>query len=342
MKYNHPVPDALQQYRTVGGGSGYDPDAFHEPDWPCSSRIGAGDADEVVRSASAFRDAVESARAGQVVWIPGDLELDVTGLEDLQPAANVVVASDRGLDGSPGALLSARRSVHPFLKLRGDGVRITGIRFGFPVTEPTDSGGGTGIAVDAADVEIDNCVFRGFGHAGVETGRDGFVANTHVHHNHFVDNPMESLGYGVVVYNGDPLIQANYFDNNRHAIAGGGSKSCSYTAYHNVCGPRTVSHTFDMHAGDDGQAGRRFAIVQNVVLAVERPDGHVESGIYIRGDPLEESVIGHNQFAHPAEPDGTGDWGDAYELSVDSVGGSNIVPSHNHYGQTTPAPIPEH
>lgn len=345
MEYNHPLPETLQRYPTVGGGEGYDPNSFTEPNLPCGPRIRAGDADRVIETASAFRNAVESAAAGEVVWVPGHLELDVTGLKNLQPAANVVVASDRGIDGSAGAVLSASESVHPFLKLRGDGARITGLRFDFPVTTKgthSHDGTGTGVAVDAANVEIDNCVFRGFSHAGVETGREGYVGGTHVHHSHFVDNPKDGLGYGVVVYGGDPLIQANYFDNNRHAIAADGSKDCAYTAYRNFCGPHTVSHTLDMHAGSDGQGGRRFDIIQNVILATERKDGHVESGIYIRGNPLEESVIAHNQFAHASKPDGTGDWGDAYELSVSSVEGSNVVPGHNHYGQTDPSPIPEH
>lgn len=345
MEYNHPAPEQLSRYPTVGGGAGYDPNRFDEPSWPTGDRVTAGDADHEVRSGDAFASAVAGANTGDVVWIPGDAELDVTGISDLEPAGDVVVASDRGLNGSEGALLAASRSVHPFLKLRNAGVRVTGIRFRFPVTEHVsyENGGvGTGIAVDAPDVEIDNCVFRGFGHAGVEIGREGFVERTHIHHCSFVDNPMDELGYGVVVYHGDPLVQANYFDNNRHGIAGGGDDDCAYTLYHNFFGPHTISHSIDMHDGG-GQAGRRFDIVQNVVLATHRDtDGHVESGIYIRADPIEESVIAHNQFAHDPAPSGVGDWGDAYELSVGSVSGSNIVPAANHYGQADPAPVPEH
>lgn len=345
MEYNHSVSDALSSYPGVGGGDDYDPGAFTQPGWATGPRVTSSDADHVVRSGSELENAIESTSGGEVVWVPGDARVDVTGLRYVTPAANVTVASDRGLDGSDGALVESTESIHPLFKLTNAGVRFTGLQFLFPVTANqsySSSDVGTGIAVDAEDVEIDNCVFRGFGHAGVEIGRGGHVGGTHIHHNHFVDNPMDSLGYGVVVYHGDPLVQTNYFDNNRHGIAAGGDDDCAYTAYYNVFGPYTVSHTLDMHEGNGGNGGRSFTIVQNVVLATERIDGHVESGIYIRGDPIEESVIAHNQFAHDSEPSGTGDWGDAYELSVSSVEGSNIVPTHNHYAQSSPAPIPEH
>lgn len=345
MEYNHPVSDALSSYPGVGGGDGYDPSAFTQPGWATGSRVTASDADYVVRTGSELENAIESTSGGEVIWVPGDAHVDVTGLRYLTPAANVTVASDRGLNGSEGALLESTKSIHPFFKVNNAGVRFTGLQFLFPVTQYQEydhTGEGTGIAVDAEGVEIDNCVFRGFGHTGIEIGRDGYVDGTHIHHNHFVDNMMDGLGYGVVVFHGDPLIQANYLDNNRHGIAADGADDCAYTAYYNVCGPHTISHTIDMHEGYGGNAGRSFRIVQNVVLATKNIKDHVESGIYIRADPIEESVIAHNQFAHDSKPSGVGDWGDAYELSVSSVEGSNIVPTHNHYAQTSPAPMPEH
>lgn len=345
MDYNHPVSPVLSNYPGVGGGAGYDQESFRQPGWPTGSPVSSASADHVVESASELRQAVEATTGGEVVWIPGDAHLDVSGLEGLEPAGDVTVASDRGVGGSEGALLESTKYRHPLFKVREPGVRFTGLRFLYPTTQYEEYMGAkiaTGIAVDAADVEVDNCVFRGFGHAGIEVGRDGYVEGTHVHHNHFVDNLLGGLGYGLVVFHGHPLVQANYFDNNRHGIAADGADDCAYTFYYNIVGSNGVGHPIDMHEGYGGNGGRSFHVVQNVVLLTVNNQGEVESGVYIRGDPIEESVIAHNQFAHGPKPTGTGELGDAYQLAVRSLDGSNIVPAHNHYGLDEPTPTPEH
>lgn len=345
MEFTYDPPAELTRYPTMGGGDGYDPNAFDQPAWPTGDRVERADADYVVRSAAELADAADRAGSGEVIWIPGGEHLDVTDISHLDPADGAVVASDRGVDGSEGALLEATQSFNFLFKLRNDGVRISGIQFLFPITENLDYGDydtGTGIGVDANDVEVDNCVFRGFSHAGVEVGRHGAVQGTHVHHNSFVDNPAGGLGYGVVVFHGEPLVQANYFDHNRHGIAADGAPDCAYRLYSNFFGPRTTMHTIDMHDGDDGHGGRRVHIVQNVVMATHYVDGNPATGVYIRGPPHEESHVAHNQFAHPAKPDGTGEWGDAYAINADSIASSNTIFTGNHYDQTSPAPVPEH
>lgn len=354
MEYNYDIPSELSRFPGVGGGDDYDPDAFCEPDRPCGDRITASDADFTVESASELERAVGDADEGDVIWIPGDVDMDITGVEDLSLPRNGVIASDRGMNGSDGALLYTAESPRPLFKLTEDGGRITSARFLGPIRTHEEYAWykeGTGVAVDADDIEVDNCVFRGFGHACVAIGRDGFVGGTHVHHNRLVDNPMSELGYGVITFHGNPLIQSNYLDNNRHGIACDGWRDASYTARYNFCGPHTVLQTFDMHrasevdsnAGD--QAGRWFEIVNNVIMAAQETySDHTATGIYIRGTPLEGGLIANNQFAQVGKPSGIGDWGEAYEVDIidQSLEDANVIIGDNHYGVDSPKPISTH
>ena len=93
-------------------------------------------------------------------------------------------------------------------------------------------------------------------------------------------------------------------------------------------------------------AGKSFEIIGNVILADTELNGHAATGIFIRGDPLEKSIIAENQFAHKPEVDdnpgfGVGSWGDAYALNVSSIADSNIVVGENYYNTTSPSPIPD-
>ncbi|MFC4360173.1 hypothetical protein ACFO0N_19675 [Halobium salinum] len=353
MEYSHPLPAALSRFPALGGGDGYDPDAFREHERPCGDRVTEADADRVVRDAGELAAAVDAAGRDEVVWIPGDATLDVTDLAGLEPAPGVTVASDRGLDGSPGARLLVRdpdepnERPRPLFRLAGDGSRVTGLCFEAPETDFAEYvwwKEGTAVSVDADDAEVDDCAFRGWGHAGVEVGRSGAVARTHVHHNHFVDNALRQLGYGVTVFHGDPLVQSNYFDDNRHAVACDGFADAAYVARDNLCGPRACGHVFDMHRAEEvsddagSQAGRRVDIVDNVVMARTGPDGEPETGIFVRGTPLEGGRIVGNQFAHPPMDDPRGGPGEAMALAVDDVAAAGIRVADNDFDVSEPAP----
>jgi hypothetical protein len=352
MEYSHPVPDAFSEFPGLDG-DGCDPAAVREPDRPCGDRATAADADRTVRTADGLETALADAGPGSVLWVPGDETLDVTGLSSLGPAAGVTVASDRGLDGSDGALLRVRHPgepderPRPLLDLREEGARVTGLRFEAPETDFADHvwwKEGSAVRVDADGVEVDCSAFRGWGHAGVEVGREGPVARTHVHHNAFVDNALRSLGYGVVVFHGDPLIRSNYFDNNRHAVACDGYDDAAYVARDNFCGPRTYGHVFDMHragevSADAGaQAGRRIDVLDNVVMARTDNDGDPVTGVFVRGQPLDGGRIAGNQFAHPPTSRPTGRAGEAYRLAVGDAEAAGFDVSDNEFGVSEPRP----
>jgi hypothetical protein len=351
MEYSHPVPDGLSAFPEL---SGEEKEATGRgSDRPRGDRVTAADADRTVRTVAELEAALEDAGRGEVVWLPGDATLDVTGVSSLRPAAGVTVASDRGLDGSAGALLRVRHPgepderPRPLLDLRGDGARVTGLRFAAPETDLADHvwwKEGSAVRIDADGVEVDRSAFRGWGHAGVEVGREGPVARTHVHHSAFVDNALRSLGYGVVVFHGDPLIRSNYFDNNRHAVACDGFVDAAYVARDNVCGPRAYGHVFDMHRGEEvsadagSQAGRRIEVVDNVVMARTDDDGDPVTGVFVRGTPLDGGRITGNRFAHPPASRPTGRAGEAYRLAVEDAEAAGIRVADNEFDVTDPRP----
>ena len=161
----------------IGGGSGY-------------TRI-VTKGDLVAGSLDELLEAVGKAKAGQTVFIPGKTEIDCTArvyIEQLviEVPAGVTLASNRGQDGSEGALISSDALKTPTLiRATGPDVRVTGLRIRGPNTKryldhlrrsfaegrghgyyyklPTSNG----ISTTHAGLEVDNCEISGFSHAGI-------------------------------------------------------------------------------------------------------------------------------------------------------------------------------
>ncbi len=286
----------------LGGGLGY-------------QRI-LTDGDLVVESVETLIAALESARQGQVVFIPGELELDLTTLIYidklvLEVPAGVTLAGNRGANGSAGALLSSDAlETRVMIRALGPGVRITGLRVRGPNSKRyldhhrrTFGPGGPGhsyyykfptqdgIQSTHAELEVDNCDISGFGHAGVclidATGH-------HIHHNYIHHCQYNGLGYGISHNTASSLIEYNLFDSNRHSIAGTGRPGCSYVAQFNVELGTSLSHCFDMHGGRDRKdgtdiAGTTIEIHHNTFRAPQTP-------IVIRGTPQDACHVHHNWF----------------------------------------------
>ena len=345
--YEYRPPNRLDDLNAIGASPSYDPGAFgaaeraRGTDRPTAgTRPTEADADAVPETREQLTAALESAGEGDVVFVPGRAEIDLTGVHKQDVGApNVTLASDRGPD-SEGALLYVTDSM-PYKQAKGNarhvftimqpGFRATGLRLVGPQTSHNEWKGYeenrplTGLTINADDVELDNLVGRGWGHAPISIGRSGYVENTHVHHCDLVDNPQDALGYGVTTRHGEPLIQRCYFDNNRHSIAGSGYEDCSYVARDNLLGPQGILHAIDMHCrdSDDGasqQGGRRISVHHNEVLFTEdRTTGRPQEAIKLRGVPTEGARIVNNRFHHP--PDrfdtvGPGRDGDAVLLEV--------------------------
>lgn len=132
-----------------------------------------------------------------------------------------------------------------------------------------------GIVVEGANCEIDDCVIRGCVHSAIQVRRGegewNVDQNTRIHHNRLVDNAGPSLGYGVVVKSGHPIIERNFTNRCRHHISGDGDRDCGYDLVENLLGPESTSHVIDMHEDakdDDGnwRGGHFCNILRNVVL----------------------------------------------------------------------------
>jgi len=290
----------------IGGGAGY------------TNIVTAGD--YTVENIEALRDTLAKAEAGQTVFIPGNATLDMTTLiyiEELvlDVPGGVTLASDRGHNGSEGALLTSDALKTPIMiRAGGPGVRVTGLRVRGPNTKryldhhsrAFRAGGGgheyyykfptqNGVLTEHDNLEVDNCDISGFGHGGVDL-REG--QGHHIHHNFIHHCQYNGLGYGVCHGKSSSLIEYNLFDSNRHSIAATGRPGCSYVARHNVELGTSLSHCFDMHGGRDRKdgtdiAGTSIEIYNNTFRAPQTP-------VVIRGVPQEKCDVHRNWFPRHA------------------------------------------
>lgn len=298
----------------IGGGDGY-------------TRV-LSDGDFRVSTLDQLLEALKRATAGQVVFIDGSAKIDCTVrvyIEKLvlEIPAGVVLASDRGLHGSKGAIISSDTfATRPLIRVNGANARITGLRFRGPDPEQrlehhrrsfAKKGGheyyykfpvSDGIITEASSLEVDNCELAGWSHAAIflQGGKDH-----HVHHNYIHHNQYNGLGYGVCHDRAFSLIEHNLFNFNRHSIAGTGRPGSGYEARHNVEMGESLSHCFDMHGGRDRRDGTDIAgtwmRIHHNTFRSHR------TAIRIRGLPQEEARINNNWFRQGSREQAVGSGG---------------------------------
>lgn len=286
----------------IGGGEGY------------VDIITAGDF--TVTNLDDLLEALSVAEPGQIVFIPGDLEIDLTARIYVDKLVidvpeGVTLASDRGFEGSEGVLFTSDALDTPMMiRATGPNVRISGIRLRGPNPkqylnhhERAFGPGGLGryyynrfpvsrgIVTFFPGLLVDNCEISAFSHAGIWLRRG---EGHHIHHNYIHHCQYNGLGYGVAHDVAFSLIEYNLFNRNRHSIAGTGRPGSGYTARHNIEAGYSLSHCFDMHGGvnrDDGTdiAGTYIKIYNNTFW-VSR------TVIAIRGVPEEACLIYQNWF----------------------------------------------
>ena len=292
----------------IGGGAGY------------TAVVTGGDF--TATTLEELNDALGTAEAGQVVFIPGDAEIDLTTIvyidqTALDIPAGITLASNRGHEGSEGGLLICDSlKMPPLISVRGPDVRVTGLRIRGPNTKRyldhhrrafSEGGGGhkyyykfptqDGVFTEHDRLEVDNCDISGFGHAGVRLAKG---VGQHIHHNHIHHCQHNGLGYGISHSVASSIIEHNRFDWNRHSIAGTGSPGCGYIARHNVELGTSLSHCFDMHGGRDRKdgtdiAGTSIEVYNNTFRAPQTP-------IVIRGVPQDTCDVHHNWFPKHTKP----------------------------------------
>ena len=196
---------AADERGPIGGGAGY--------------LTGVRGGDHVVRDLDTLLTALATAQSGEVVFLPGDTVIDLTGMVVveslvLELPAGVTLASDRGIGDSPGALLfSDALLTRPLIRVTGENARISGLRLQGPDAErrldhhrrayqgtrrrdpdyyyglPTSDG----IETHASNLEVDGCELAGWSHAAVFL-RGG--TGHRVHHNFIHHCQRQGLGYG--------------------------------------------------------------------------------------------------------------------------------------------------
>jgi hypothetical protein len=299
----------------------------------------------------------DSLTGRRFIYVANDVQIDLTGHEDLAIASGVQLIGGRA-PHVPGARLYTRSFPRRLFKIGGFGrlggnVRITGLRIEGGETGLADAelSGSIGIQIQSwTNVEIDNNEIYGWRGSGVEVLDDdrqiALASNAmtvRIHDNYIHHNQHEqTLGYGVVVSNGAyALIERNVFDYNRHAIASDGSDGSGYLAYRNlvlehgglsycVFGWCNHTHMFDMHGqsscwGFDhncGRAGEYTDIRYNSFLYAA---GHA---FKLRGTPSIRADVRDNAFRHESLWGGVGSPNETIIAAVAQTE-SGLVPANN-------------
>ena len=114
-----------------------------------------------------------------------------------------------------------------------------------------------GLDINASNVIIKNCEFKGFSHAAIfiSDAKNILIEENYIHH-----NQRWGLGYGVTLNGASTAkITRNTFNYNRHSIAGTGHSGQSYEASYNWFGPNHNDTPLDMHGGKDRKDGTQIA-----------------------------------------------------------------------------------
>ncbi len=275
----------------IGGGAGY------------SDIKTAGDF--IVKTKEELLDTLKTAQAGQVIFVPDGVEIDLTGQSGIGIPGGVTLAGTRGLNGSLGArIFTTWRQSHTLLRTTGDAIRLTGLRFegayGGPELVADHSGF---LSVSHYRTEVDNCEICNFNVSGISVGSGAI--DVHVHHNYIHHCQRSGYGYGVVVGEGSVHVIANKLDYCRHDVAAGGSPGCNYEAAWNLIMPNCTGHRLDMHGGSD--RGDNTDIASDWMLIHHNTFQGPQRAVVIRGVPSQGAEIHHNWFTKPAqETVGTG------------------------------------
>jgi hypothetical protein len=286
----------------IGGGNGY------------QNAVTRGD--YTVTDLDSLLAALTKARSGQVIFIPGETEIDMTAriyIEEivLLVPEGVTLAGERGNKGSKGAILTSDALKTPvMIRAAGPNVRITGLRIQGPCPKryldhhrraygPGGEGSkyyyrlptSNGIITEFSGLEVDNCEVFAFAHGGIFLNKG---TDHRIHHNFIHNCQYNGLGYGVVHDTASSLIECNLFDSNRHSIAGTGRPGCGYIARNNVELGVSLSHCFDMHGGRDRNDGTTIAgtsiEIYNNTFRAPNP------AVVIRGVPEKKCDVHNNWF----------------------------------------------
>ncbi len=320
----------------IGGGAGY------------SKTISGTEAGVkyVVSTNAELIAALKSAKSGETVFVRGTAVIDLTGTPGITIPAGVTLASDRGRAGSAGGLLKRTENVNggweePMFIVGGDNVRVTGLRlegemypqdYGNKAGETYENDYLVGIyAENRKGFEVDNCELYGWAWSCISLRQNNIAPAPYIHHNYIHHNQARGEGYGVNLYGGNALIEANLFDYNRHDVTGAGMSGEQYEARYN----RHLGHgnpigatNYDVHQDEEtgtGLAGNQFKIHHNTI------DGGIIAMLQVRGMPQTGMYVDHNIINSVASDTGvTGN----KPIFQTSAGTGNMFVTQNYWKGT--------
>jgi len=159
--------DANPTGNPIGGGNGY------------TNIVSRSSADFIVDTKSELLSALQSARSGDVIYIEGNANIDMSGTYNTRIPAGVTLASNRGENGAPGGRIYQSKQSNPpspaiLFRIDGQNVRITGLRIEGP-EKNTNSVNykPIGIYCTQRNSEIDNCEIWGWCNAGINMAGTG-------------------------------------------------------------------------------------------------------------------------------------------------------------------------
>jgi hypothetical protein len=278
-----------------------------------------------VNSLESLIKAIKSVKpGGQIVIASG--KYDITNSPTFIIPSNVKIIGSRGQELST-TLISNNYSIKPIFNIIGDNVLIYGLslqgpdssiintpygnnidvirkQFGATSKRTADilkygKGSSGGIFISGKNVTIENCEIANFSNAAISVQKD---ADVKVHHCFIHHNQRYSLGYGIMVSEGNAEIYANIFDFNRHSVASTGLPNSSYNVHDNIFLEHCNGHAIDVHGGKDRGDGTNIA---GKLFIIENNTFYNRNciGIMLRGRPTQQMKVLNNKFLYLKKAD---------------------------------------
>lgn len=353
-----PLSDAAWE---LGGSAGPGTHGGDHVDRPADMPTKA-EANWIVRTKSEFVNALENGGDGAIIYIDDDVYIGGLNEQPIPRNAKLVGGfcdPERTENNGRGPRLfnnsNAPWTLYHFKS--GQPVELWGLSVEGPSQtyfDPRDKpgansdyySGGFLLYPDPGDGEVFvyGCEFRGWTAAGLFPGARNTASNCRVERSTFVNNCMETLGYGIEQYNGHLDANLCYFNFNRHSISGFGYDTESWIVRNSMHGPDAISHAFDMHGlrqntDYTGNLAGKYCRMENVTIPFTeekvRNPGSGQEGFRLRGVSEEITTVADNHFYHPNPPDPPGVSGDPFWQTYPDQPNQfvNLTYSGNNYGE---------
>lgn len=326
-----------------------------------------GDCTHVVESKRELIDAVETD--GATVYVPDDI--NVTGARNVWTGKDVTLVSgycDPTIMGAGATIKQDYYHDHLFMSRGSSPPTLWGVSFEGPnknyfdpqeraesadwdTDRPEDWYASAIWSLDTGGTfKLYGCHFSGWPWAGVLAGAKDKETTVDIDRCTFVNNQMESMGYGFEQLDGKASIKRSFFNANRHGTTSFGYPTCSYAVAYCVFGPdENRGHLEDMHGlannirTDSDVAGGYMNSYRNTYMGTwdagnrANPDGFAQEAIVWRGIPAIPSYVDKCHFYHPNPPDDKKPNTQGQAIRQETKRWRNVDIRDNHYGKTLKA-----